>query len=587
MSVTDSIAKQFGISHGTREKAVRDLYLATEHNPLTYWAQLLIAAGIAHLGLVLNSTAVVIGAMLVSPLMTPIVQVGMGFTVGNSYLTAKATGRILISMLITVAFAALMTKVMPYEAVTNEILSRTQPTALDLFVALFCGLAAAFTNARGGKDTVTAAAGTAIAIALVPPLCVVGFGVGVASGSIVWGATLLFTANLAAIILISDVFFLVTGFADIDVQAMEEHVLTERDLASPLYSFTRKFKFSSTIQRRRTFRVALPVLFVITVLFPLAKALSRVAWEVDVKKKVNQAVERFEKSHQVLNKRVAVAYKSVGVRLMVAGEPGDVKEMEKSLAVDLAAAAGVQPDVGIDVVPSTDFMNERFRLSADWLTKEIASMKMYRDSPANDNIALSQDSKVRSLSASILQSRLREFFSSEIESLSKADTMGKWLSWSLILTEKGAGIEIKRLADQDLPSSFRAVVGRVLEDKTQISVNVTEKRIPELLYSTRISRVNRIPVATLKARLEEIADETLLGVRLTMPPEDRRTRPMNQALTGLVKTAIPDDRLVTETGGNSWSVGVFSLKSSQSKAGADSTLVLSDSAPAEPLAITR
>lgn len=79
----DQAAQVLGIWPEQRQEVVESLYLTTESHPMVYWFQLLIAAGIAHFGLILNSTAIVIGAMLVSPLMTPIVQLGMAFTIGN------------------------------------------------------------------------------------------------------------------------------------------------------------------------------------------------------------------------------------------------------------------------------------------------------------------------------------------------------------------------------------------------------------------------------------------------------------------------------------------------------------------------
>ena len=84
---------------------------------------------------------------------------------------------------------------------TRALTTRTSPTALDLLVAVFCAIAAAYAQVRSGSDTTATAAGTAIGIALVPPLCVVGYGLGTRSREIASGAALLFTANLCAILL--------------------------------------------------------------------------------------------------------------------------------------------------------------------------------------------------------------------------------------------------------------------------------------------------------------------------------------------------------------------------------------------------
>ena len=94
----DRLAALLGIEPDSRQVNVEKLYLSTEKTPGAYWLQLFIATGIAFLGLTLDSTAVIIGAMLVSPLMTPIVQVGMGFAVGHVHLTLRASVRLLLSI---------------------------------------------------------------------------------------------------------------------------------------------------------------------------------------------------------------------------------------------------------------------------------------------------------------------------------------------------------------------------------------------------------------------------------------------------------------------------------------------------------
>lgn len=584
MKTPDIIAAQLGIAPATRERAARELYLATEQNPLTYWTQLFIAAGIAHLGLVLNSTAVVIGAMLVSPLMTPIVQVGMGFAVGNSFLAAKASIRILASILITVAFAAFMTKVMPYEAVTAEILARTRPTALDLGVALFCGLAAAFTTARGSGDTITAAAGTAIAIALVPPLCVIGFGVGIGSPDIVWGSTLLFIANLSAIILISDVFFLVTGFAQLDVQKLEDDVLSERDKNSPLYRATRRLRFSSALTRRRTFRVALPVIFVVIVMFPLSSALLRVKWEVEAKKRVNQVLERFEQAHQVLSKRQAVTFKSVAVRLTVVGEPDMSKAMEKELGSKLAKAAGVEPDIRVEVVPSTAFMDERLKTSTDRLNRELAVMRMDRGPALEAQIEGFSDSAARKIPVSMLADYIRVAFSGEIDFLAGSDAEGQWVSWTISIPPHGAILGITRIADSDLPESTMALMSGVLREKTGLAVSISEQRLAKTVYRSAGSVVGRTSGALLEKRLTAAQKLENVGVRICLPPETPRTANANRQLSGLVRKIIPESRLLLETCAGIRRIELFKMpeKSSPSPDGAEAAPARADASAATP-----
>ena len=177
---------------------------------LTYWLFIISSCGIATLGLIINSPAVIIGAMLVAPLMSPIIGLGMGIAVNDTYLSVKSTLNILASVAASILTAALITAIVPLNDVTPEISSRTNPTLLDLSIALFSGIVAALNSVRSGGDDVlkSVAPGAAISVALMPPLCVVGFGLGIGfNQEMMWGAFLLFCTNLFAIIMVSSVFY--------------------------------------------------------------------------------------------------------------------------------------------------------------------------------------------------------------------------------------------------------------------------------------------------------------------------------------------------------------------------------------------
>ncbi|MBE0659955.1 MAG: DUF389 domain-containing protein, partial [Bryobacteraceae bacterium] len=108
---------------------------------LSYALELIFSAGIATLGLVLNSPAVVIGAMLISPLMGPIMGAGLGLAASDLYLGAKAFAGIVASVVAAIAFSGFLVWLLPFHVATSEILARTQPNLLDLGVALLSGLA--------------------------------------------------------------------------------------------------------------------------------------------------------------------------------------------------------------------------------------------------------------------------------------------------------------------------------------------------------------------------------------------------------------------------------------------------------------
>ncbi len=197
------------------------IYESAEIGSASYLLDLLFAAGIATLGLVLNSPAVVIGAMLISPLMGPILASGLAFAASDIYLGVKSSVTLLGSIFASVTFSALVVWLLPFQSPTSEILARTQPNLLDLGVAIFSGLAGSIVTARSiGKGPASALPGVAIAVALMPPLCTVGFGIG--SGwnwVIISGAALLFLTNLVAITASAFLVFYLVGMDAPEVRA--------------------------------------------------------------------------------------------------------------------------------------------------------------------------------------------------------------------------------------------------------------------------------------------------------------------------------------------------------------------------------
>lgn len=181
---------------------------------IDYYMLIILAAGIAYLGLLLNSSSVIIGAMLIAPLMSPILSTAHGIVMGNGLMTRSAGNSTLngVIMAISVAFflSLLLFALGAPIAPTDEILSRTSPNVLDLLVALLSGAAAAYAVSR--SQLAAALPGVAIAAALVPPLCVVGYGLGTGQFDIAIGSSLLFITNLAAIVSAAATIFLLLGF---------------------------------------------------------------------------------------------------------------------------------------------------------------------------------------------------------------------------------------------------------------------------------------------------------------------------------------------------------------------------------------
>ncbi len=187
-----------------------------------FFMMIALSAAIATFGLLQNSPAVIIGAMLVAPLMAAIFGLSLGVVRGDLRLLRRASSATLRGMLLAIFIGTVLTLFIPAATPQNEILIRTQPTLLDLGVALASGAAGAYALCR--KEVSAALPGVAIAAALVPPLSTIGIGLALRQGPIAGGAFLLFMTNLVAIIAAGSLVFLWLGFRPIPGQASRARV---------------------------------------------------------------------------------------------------------------------------------------------------------------------------------------------------------------------------------------------------------------------------------------------------------------------------------------------------------------------------
>ena len=183
---------------------------------------LIFAIFIASLGLNTNSTAVIIGAMLISPLMGPIIGMGYSMGVYDFKLLKESFRNFVIMIVVSLATSALFFTLPLITTTQSELLARTQPTTYDLLIALFGGLAGMVAQTRKER-TGTVIPGVAIATALMPPLCTVGYGLATLQFRFMLGALYLFTINTIFIALAS---FLVTRVMKFKmIGEIEEHQL--------------------------------------------------------------------------------------------------------------------------------------------------------------------------------------------------------------------------------------------------------------------------------------------------------------------------------------------------------------------------
>lgn len=187
--IIDTLDIRTGTDEEKTKTAIREGVVVKGYNVWILAASALLAS----IGLDTNSTAVIIGAMLISPLMNPILGVGLGLGINDWNLSKTAVYNLGIATGASLLTSLIYFWLTPLGDATPEILARTKPTLLDVGVAIFGGIAGIVSNSRIEKTN--AIPGVAIATALMPPLCVSGFGLATLDLSIFFGAFYLFFIN--------------------------------------------------------------------------------------------------------------------------------------------------------------------------------------------------------------------------------------------------------------------------------------------------------------------------------------------------------------------------------------------------------
>ncbi len=243
------------------------------------------SGGIAILGLLLSSPAVVIGAMLLSPLMGPIMGLGFALAIGDYEWLKQSARSLAWGSVMAVALCALIVFFSPIQTITPEIAARTRPNLFDLMVALFSALAGAYAMIRGREGTIV---GVAIATALMPPLAVVGFGLATTNWTVFSGALLLYVTNLITIALVA-------------------------------WAMARLYGFRHALSQRQTYFQNLMVAVVFMALaVPLGLSLSQIAWEANAQRIVrSEIVETFDDRSRLSEMEIEFGGEGLGVNATV------------------------------------------------------------------------------------------------------------------------------------------------------------------------------------------------------------------------------------------------------------------------------
>jgi uncharacterized hydrophobic protein (TIGR00271 family) len=235
------------------EESFKNLFVSLRNdakiNPI-YLILIVLSTMLAAVGLYQSSSAVVIGAMLLAPLMAPIVSLSMGLLRQDAKMSRESIVKIAIGTGLALLSAAVIALLFPYKPITPEIQARLHPTLFDLVIALISGVAGAY--AKSHKEIIESLAGVAIAVALIPPLAVAGIGIGIWNFTFFSQAFLLFLTNLVGITLAAAFTFRLLGYSSViaNKKAFLFVIIATIIIAIPLYISTNKIVSTYTLEKR-------------------------------------------------------------------------------------------------------------------------------------------------------------------------------------------------------------------------------------------------------------------------------------------------------------------------------------------------
>lgn len=294
-----------------------------------FFGMVVMSCTVATYGLLSNSTAVVIGAMLIAPLMGPILGGALAVATNSNTLFKISVKAEALGAVTAVVLAALLTLILPQAELTSEVMARTTPTILDLVVALASG--AAGTYALCVKPQGATLPGVAIATALMPPLCVVGIGLAKQSFAVLSGAFLLFLANMIAINVAAIATFELAGFS--------------RDICHD--------GTCDPEEGKKRYRVLYPVVLLIVISIPLAyimvKTYSHANTEKIIKSSLVETLEviapqstLMSAEHRENGERYEIDAAFRTTKIIV---PENIRQMENLLELRLGKPVAVSADV--------------------------------------------------------------------------------------------------------------------------------------------------------------------------------------------------------------------------------------------------
>lgn len=378
-SVKVFLASRFDLSIGraTEEETILEIQQNIVFKGANLWI-LIFAIMIASVGLDVNSTAVVIGAMLISPLMGPIMGIGLGVGTNNFQLIVQAFKNLGIAVLISILTSAIYFWISPLDEAQSELLARTSPNLWDVLIALFGGLAGIVAGSRAEKSN--AIPGVAIATALMPPLCTAGFGLATGQWNFFFGACYLFWINSVFICFGTIVIVRLLRFRNKEFLDAQQEKKVKRYIA----------------------------ILVVATVIPSIYSAFNVVTESIFKRNANEFITNefsFEES-QVIKRNITFSHSGSNISVTLFGQPISqerIAQIEKKMPkykldkCSLRIIQGIQPQhSGVDLT-TVELLNEKMRtgIIEDLYRRNEAQIK-------------NRDDRINLLEQEIIQYRSKE-----------------------------------------------------------------------------------------------------------------------------------------------------------------------------------
>ena len=331
----------FGEDQAPEEETITTIESGIVFRGAKLWV-LILAIFVASLGLNTNSTAVIIGAMLISPLMGPILGMGLSAGIHDFVLLKKAFKNYFVATLFSVATACIYFLITPFEEAQSELLARTSPTIYDVLIALCGGLAGIIALSSRSQRTGNVVPGVAIATALMPPLCTVGYGLATAN----W----LYAAGALYLYLINTVFISLATYIGVEF----------------IFKFQKRGELNN--QKNRQFKYLLALVGIFVIIPSLIMTLRMVHESIfrqNAHRFCKEAIQ-FEGTHLIGSE---VDYRTRTIRLILMGEAADstdIKQLQSQLPTYHLN------DVTIDVIQGARGISQETILSMVQNSKEVA-----------------------------------------------------------------------------------------------------------------------------------------------------------------------------------------------------------------------